>query len=135
MKYTRTYELQATHFNGQVTYDNYEKFLKYELDGDFKSALDSLKKVLSDLHGHNFIITVIAETVAPFIDYPVDDVFLTEIVMYFNNKNLSILPEFNKIRATTENFCIVLKKQLLSAFPLINFKIIIQETTLIKAEI
>lgn len=135
MKYKRQYEIQATHFNGQITYDNYNISLISEMSKDYKTALEKLKLVLADLHGHNFIITVIAETDEPFVDYPVDDIAITEMVMYFNNKNLSILPEFENMRATTENFCLVLQKMLLDKFPKIKFNIIIQETSLIKAEI
>lgn len=131
--YSHTFHLQCAHFNGQDTYDVYWKLLD-ALDGvqSFGShkpsmreeprsypdppRLDEIAEAFKDQHGHNFDIEVTCSGELP--DGKIwlcDDIAIANVVMAWDNTNLSCLPEFTgpRVRATTELMAIALVEKLL----------------------
>src|SRR5262245_32024750 len=117
MIYDRTFRISSSHFNSEETY-------KFVWDLVEKPPPSSLPRVdvicaLKDSHGHNFRIVVSLER--PLIgndQWIVDDEQLSNVVMGWNNINLSMHNDFlnTRIRATTENMARLLVTKLIKAF-------------------
>jgi 6-pyruvoyl-tetrahydropterin synthase len=129
--YAKELVLHSVHFNGSRTYDNWRNAqMEYE-NRQYQSAADLLREVLADVHGHRFIITIKAWAELGDGDWAIDDVLMTKLVMEWEHKTLSILPEFddNRIRSTTEQIARVLHAKLAKNFPdALYFEITVQET-------
>lgn len=122
MRYIRTFRIQAAHFNSQAAYDIVWGLLP-------KQGIVTVSEMLAcarDVHGHNFKIVVhlggpMPDTswlqggsTAAHHDWIVDDVRLAEIVMEWENTNLSMHQDFMVpcYRATTERMAHVLFRKL-----------------------
>lgn len=101
--------------------------------------------LLKDIHGHNFRIDVEIRThfveneFNPSKAWLVDDEKLMNIVMAWDNMNVSMHPDFldKKLRATTENMAIVLLLKLREAqiyTQKVNIRVRVHETDDIYAE-
>lgn len=132
--YERSWEIQAAHFNGSRAYVDWAEAVKACQLGDYAEACERLKSCLSDLHGHNFHITVSAD--ADDVDvngFVIDDLQVTAIVESWQNTNLSVHPDFlyenskTKQRATTEAMARILHDKLKSAFPFVTFVVSVRE--------
>lgn len=147
MIYHREFTLQAAHFNNEETYNNYETALKI-LEGEEQSTVSYyhagrlLNTCLRSLHGHNFKVTIDAR--GEFhgdpkswtgVNYLVDDYELSNMVMEWDNTNLSVLKEFFEAgrRATTEGMVAVLLLRLKNRWPGLSWKVSVQETDSISA--
>ena len=112
MRYERKFRLQVAHFNNSKAYELYEQALHlYDTwdEAAYRTALTSLLECLSLIHGHNLEVLVEAVGMIPSksdtwvgVGMVVDDAELLEMVMSWDNANLSVLPEFAGKRATTE---------------------------------
>lgn len=107
--YTRTFELSSCHFNCAETYELYG-WLQNAVTIEFHDV----HKLILDCHGHNFKIEIYIAW-DDGRDWAIADEKLTELVMHFNRKNLSVMDEFAGMRATTENFAVVLH-QIIKAY-------------------
>lgn len=123
MIYVRRYELSSAHFNNTKAYEDYFSVIakpNHELD---KFDAMKLLKVLDNLHGHNFIVTVTIAGSLPAVDkdatalesdWLIDDVELTHIVERWQNCNLSTHTDFvsRRLRATTERMAELLVEKI-----------------------
>lgn len=127
--------VQACHFNGQDQYDLFADALNDISKGRHYLASERMLNVLRGIHGHNFQIIVTATGEFHPLDekrppYLVDDVKLTEMVMAWDNQNLSVLEDFTSkgLRATTENMVSVLLGKLKQAWPMLGWSVRVEET-------
>lgn len=126
MIYTRTFVIQAAHFN-DAAYNLRARALGHAEDADkllshnvanleLKQAIVLWQMVAEESHGHNFkiVVTVSGEPVSKRENWIIDDVRLAKMVLEWDNKNLSMLPEFAErdLRATTENMAHVLAQRI-----------------------
>lgn len=114
MNYVRTFRLQAAHFNSEEAY----RIAWRVIDGKpFHDTTNEIELALRECHGHNFKIEV---RLTGLLDGPwlVDDEKLADIVMAWDNINLSMHPDFTagRERATTENMAATLLVKLRAAF-------------------
>lgn len=115
ISYVRTYVLQSAHLNDEG-YPIWWAAQKADQDGDYKTAFNKMRELLPHIHGHNFDVEI-RLTGEPFEDGPekwlIEDQQLTELVMQWDNRNLSALPDFvgREMRATTENMARVLAEK------------------------
>lgn len=122
VSYRRTYFIQAAHFNDGDVYDQHADVLRMRKEGRYEEALaHALDIIRSKMHGHNFLIEVLVETTPEQLTDPpwlVDDARLEATVMAWNNINLSLLPEFEGKRATTERMAALLCDRVLALVPM-----------------
>lgn len=130
MRYERKFMIQAAHFNNEQAYKHYYSALIQP-----ENAVELLKTVLNNIHGHNFFITVEVSGTFGKLPWLIDDISLTDVVMDWDNQNLSAHRDFlkDKLRATTENMASVLWGKLTDIWPKLRFKITVEETPNIKA--
>lgn len=141
MKYKRDIYLQSCHFNGLQEYEDYEKALNDHNLGNYASSSQLFKQCLLGTHGHNFKVSIEANgPMSKQIDkwggcFLIDDIELVELVLQWNNKNVSVLPEFFDmgLRATTENMAKVLLHKLELQYPNVCFCVSIWENPTIVA--
>jgi hypothetical protein len=100
VRYHRRFSISASHFNSEYEYQAYERLRKrlILLEPAVTMGVDDVRRCLSNIHGQG--------------DWLVDDSVLESIVMEWNNKNLSIIPDFEGMRATTERMASILVKKL-----------------------
>lgn len=114
MRYTRTYRIQAAHFNSQTPYD-----VVWGLAPHIEMVTKAdLLTCARDVHGHNFKIVLVLEGECGDDDWLVDDVSLEAVVMEWENTNLSMHRDFvdQRYRATTERMAEVLLRKLRGRF-------------------
>lgn len=115
MIYRRQFRLQAAHFNSLGSY--------LDVWATIGRRETTTLSLLKDIHGHNFkIIVEIRGMMKHDGAWLVDDVALEEIVMSWNNCNLSVHDDFlvNRLRATTENMAHVLMDKLAASKPILD---------------
>ena len=136
MEYTRSFVIQSCHFNDNTTYDAHDKALEAAAAGQHDVAFDFMQYVLQQTHGHNFDITVTARNTDLLADsdcargvgsWVVEDKLLRDTVAQWDNTNLSVHPDFEGLRATTENMAGVLAAKLANAAPSVGFEVIVRE--------
>lgn len=133
VRYVRVFELQVSHFNGAQQYDQLE-FARSAADQGV--AQECYEAVLRETHGHLFTITVDATAPLDATGFVLEDERLEEIVMAWNNQNLSVHSDFVGGRATTERMAVVLRLKVLGAFPnLKTCRVRVRETPYIYAEV
>ena len=112
MQYRRVVDFFAAHFNETA----YDKWLSVQR-GDRSVA--TIQDLLSDIHGHNFraIVTLTHDTALGYSSYIVSDESLLAIVSEWGGLNLSVHPDFQNIRATTENMAAVLASKVARVCP------------------
>jgi 6-pyruvoyl-tetrahydropterin synthase len=104
ISYTRTFAIEAAHFNGQKAYDTYYR-LRETADVSNEEVLDLIK----DVHGHNFRIVVeITLKDCDYLDqsgFAIDDEKLEQIIRRYDRINISVHDDFTTTgdRATTEH--------------------------------
>lgn len=116
MRYVRSFEVSAAHFNGQAEYDAWAR-------GDYKTACEGT-------HGHNFKITVEAEArVEGAFPIVIGDEHLAEIVNAWQHQNLSVHRDFliHHKRATTEEIARVLREKIMRDYPIL-VQVTVEET-------
>jgi 6-pyruvoyl-tetrahydropterin synthase len=136
MNYYRTFHISASHFNSRKAYETYwalrdsDGVLVLPTKGDLLLAFQ-------EIHGHNFKIEVHAAGQLNREGWVVSDLDVEKIVMQWNNKNLSTLPEFTdgRIRATTENMVVMLTEKLKDKFDDISWSVKIHETPDVSASL
>lgn len=113
--YSHTFHIQAAHFNDEA-YRLRQDALRAESEERFRDASISWRCVCRETHGHNFAIaiTVKGVPISPRENWIIDDARLADMVMQWDNKNLSMLPEFEErdLRATTENMAQILAQRI-----------------------
>lgn len=137
MIYERTFWLQAAHFNSQLSYDCVWALAKEP--GTKGLRRDEALSLCRDVHGHNFRITVMLEgdPVKGKSPWLVDDVQLAQVVMEWDNTNISLHPDFMgpRWRATTELMAHVLYAKLWDVFGPIVRAVTVNETHDISATV
>lgn len=115
ISYERLFIIQAAHFN-DVAYQVRERALRAWEIADWLSVRELWKEVCLETHGHNFEIkvSITGQPRSLRESWIVDDAELAKIVMAWDNKNLSMLPEFAErdLRATTENMAVLLQSRI-----------------------
>lgn len=124
MRYKRRFKLQAAHFNSDWSYKR--------VWATAITAADA-RQLLTHIHGHNFTIDVVLDGsfgVGRPAAWLVDDVELSNVVMEWDNTNLSMHVDFldDKVRATTENMARILFGKLLIKFGPIAKSVTVYET-------
>jgi 6-pyruvoyl-tetrahydropterin synthase len=141
MVYRKVVWVQAAHFNGPRTYENYERARECQDAGDYEGACALLRDVLGDVHGHNFRVTVEAEGRCADSggwgdpSLLVDDERLESLVLEWQNHNLSLLDELTdggRGRATTERMAQALVAKCRKVWPEVDFTVTVEETELIR---
>lgn len=115
MKYQRTFEIHAAHFNRDLPYKHI-----WGMSNSDTLSKPTMLGLLCDIHGHNFKIDIelFSTNFIPKIGWLVDDEELARVVNEWHGQNLSVHPDFldQKIRATTENMAAVLFNKLATRF-------------------
>jgi len=133
LSYEREFVLQSCHFNSQQTYEKYNAALLARNE-DRKLTIDSLFEVLPDIHGHNFTVLVVGDVDATIKDpVVVWDEDLDKLVNEWNRTNLSVHPDFEGYRATTEVMAMLLKRKLSKRWPKVAWVVAVRETDDIRA--
>lgn len=108
MQYVRTFNLQSAHLNSARAY---QILWEAAINKGGMIPVSSMFEVVRDCHGHNVKIEVkLEDDMASGQSWLVDDVILTDLVMEWDNTNLSLHSDFllMQMRATTENMAAVL---------------------------
>lgn len=126
MKYRQQYTIQACHFNGSDEYAAYHDYLDLLAipeglgESNIKSASDALRAArliegcARNSHGHNFVIEIEAVgAVPPEVGFVIDEWALRDVVMEWNDTNLSMHPDFKTRRASTENMADIMAEKVL----------------------
>ena len=114
MIYQKTVEFFAAHFNETA----YLKWIEIkeilDLDATHKRLAALLQELLLDIHGHNFKATVRVEgeTNNSYSGYLISDEDIDATVGEWRGINLSVHPDFEGVRATTENMAAALCKKI-----------------------
>lgn len=97
--YTKELHFSASHFNGPREYE------LYELVRNKSASPAETLELLEGIHGHNFRVVVLIKWQGQTDDpaYLIEDEEIFRLVMRYNRRNLSLMTEFSKVRATTEN--------------------------------
>lgn len=99
MIYERTLTLFSAHFNDEKAYT-----LWGQIKADDMASASDVRALLSSLHGHNFKVQVRVEgPLAAKDHFVVADEEIEEACSRYASRCLSVLPEFETVRATTEN--------------------------------
>jgi len=137
LSYHRSFRIQAAHFNGNG-YKYFHGATESARQGKWESAYTQLMNLLPYQHGHDFKIEVDlhGEPRVATENWLIDDVALTEIVMRWDNTNLSVQDEFlsKGLRATTENMAKVLHGKIAAnVAPSVSVRVTVHETDNIQA--
>lgn len=103
MQYKRTFMLTSSHFNGEAQYKQFERACDGERNS-MQACWEAMLSCLKNSHGHNFFITVTVTAIdanAPGA-LVIDDEALERLVREWDRTNISIHPDFQGARATTE---------------------------------
>lgn len=128
MRYQRTFELHAAHFNEDA---QYRAVHHPRLSDDWLRA--EVLELCRQVHGHNFKIVVAVMDVAfekSKLPWLIDDVELESIVRQWDRCNLSLHDDFydTGMRATTEMMAHLLFKKLHARWPLMIEGVRVYET-------
>ncbi len=114
MKYRKTVEFFAAHFNETA----YEKWKVIQdprcLRESPEHIVTVMTELLLDIHGHNFKaeVEIVGYTGDDYSGYLISDEDIEATVKEWHGINLSVHPDFEGIRATTENMATMLAKKL-----------------------
>ncbi len=141
MLYQRKFVLQTCHLNNQVAYNYLWQAIEDAKRGHYESAYDAIMtRVMPHTHGHNFVATIeiSGEGLPRGKDYLFDDKDIEPCVREWDNTNVSIHPDFLKLRhrATTERMAEKLRAKIIALVPSdFHVKVSVEERNEIKATV
>lgn len=137
MRYYRKVVIGCAHFNGEKTYEHYNRYvINKEFEKDLRQALFHLEEVVKDLHGHNFVVEVWAKGKSRQLDeqnFFVDDLWIEDTVKEWDRTNLTLLDEFrdyrkDRQRVSLEVMVLVLTTKIKKKYPELRITVRIHET-------
>lgn len=110
--YERQFKFFAAHFNNGPVYDLLHKTLAKK-DTLLVECRSDILNIMYQTHGHNYTVDVVIEG-GTTNEYLVADEDITDIVMVFENINMSVSEHFllRRLRATTENMAAYYVKEI-----------------------
>lgn len=135
MEYNRAFIIQSCHFNDNRTYDMYDQAMRAAKSQQYDVAFDCMKRVLPDIHGHNFDVHIGARSLELGDSdcdrgggsWVVADELLRTTVAEWDSTNLSVHPDFHGVRATTENMAAILARKLSAMCADVEFTVTVRE--------